>query len=76
MKVKLSDILHGVPLWPSYIIRQLTGSGHNTGKKGPKQLFEMVLLDNTLLVINNTVPYFLTPKDFADFQHQSKKCKN
>ena len=39
MKVKLSDILWGGTLWPSYIIGQLTGSVFNTGKKVSKQLF-------------------------------------
>ena len=39
MKVELSDILQGEPLWPSYIIGQLAGSVLNTGKKRSKQLF-------------------------------------
>ena len=73
MKVKLSDILQGGPLWHGYIIRQSTWNVFNTGKIGPKQLFKMVLLDSTLLFTNNTVSDFLTPKDFAGFQYQCKK---
>ena len=48
----------------------------NTGKKGSKQLFYMVLLDTTLLDINHTDPDILTPKDSGGFQLQCKNAKN
>ena len=57
-------------MWPSYIIGELTRSVFNTGKKGSKQLFKMVLLDTTLLDINHTVQDILTPQDSGGFQYQ------
>ena len=39
MKIKLSSILQGGPLWPSYIMGQLVGSVLKTGKKVSKHLF-------------------------------------
>ena len=75
MKVKLSDILQGELLWPSYIIGQFTGSVLNTDKKGSKQLFETVLLDSTLLDMNHTVPDFLTPQRSQWFSILMQKMK-
>ena len=75
MKVELSDILQGEPLWPSYIIGHLTGSALNTDKKGSKQSLYTFLLDSTLLDINHTVPDFLTPHRFQWFAIPMQKCK-
>ena len=75
MKVILSDILQGEPLWPSYSTRQFTGSVLNTDKKGSKQLFETVLLDSALLDINHTVPDFLTPQRFQWFSIPMQKMQ-
>ena len=75
MKFKLSDIPQGEPLWPSNIIGQFTGSVLNTDKKGYKQLFEMVLLDSTVLDSNHTAPDSLTPKRFQWFSIPMQKMQ-
>ena len=75
MKIKLSGILQGKLLWPSYIIGQLTGSVLNTGKKRSKQLFQTILLDSTLLDINHNVPDFLTPQRFEWFSIPMQKMQ-
>ena len=76
MKVILSDILQGEPLWPTYIIGQFAGSVLKKTRKGP---------NNCLKRFRWTVPYltsiilcqlFLHPNNSSGFQYQCKNAKN
>ena len=63
MKFKFSDILYGGLLWPSCMIRQLTGSVFNTDKKGSKNCFNRFCW---------TLPYLTSIILFHVFVHQPK----
>ena len=75
-KVKLSDILQGGPLLPSYIIGQLTRSVFNTDKKGSKNCFKHFCW--TLPYLTAVIPcqISLHPKIPVFFNTNAKKYKN
>ena len=76
MKVELPNILKGGPLWPSYIIGQLTGSVLNIGKKRSKNCFKRFCWTVPYLTAVILCQISLQPKDCGSFQYQCKKCKN
>ena len=75
MEVKLSDILQGGPLWPSYIIGQLSGSVFNAGKKGSTNCFKRFCWTVPYLTAVILCQISLHPKDSVVFNTNAKNAK-